>query len=94
MKTTHTQFGKPMGLWLTLSIPLFVSCVQAQQTEPTAAEFEMPVPIRSAEDVALQTAFTFVRIEYSGHPDRARGGWTSDYPEPDRALSSHFRLES
>ncbi len=90
MKTIHMQLGRPVALWLALSIPLFVSSLQAQQAESTATDFEMPVPIRSAEDIAPRTAFTFVRIEYSGHPDRARGGWATDYPDADRNLSRQF----
>ncbi len=90
MTTSHARFGRSMSLWLALSSTLLISSVQTQQTEPAAADFEMPEPIRSAEDVSLQTAFTFVRIQYSGHSERARGGWTTDYPEADRGFSLQF----
>lgn len=85
-----TRIDRPMRLWLALSLPLLVSGVQAQQTEPVATDFEMPVPIRFAEDIPLQAPFTFVRIEYSGHPRRTRGGWMTDYPEADRRFSRQF----
>ncbi len=91
VKTIRVQFGRPIALWLALSTPLFVSSTQGQQTDPTATEFEMPEPIGSVEDIVLQTPFTFVRIEYSGHPDRVRGGWTTDYPTADQAFSRYFQ---
>ncbi len=90
MKTIHARFGRSMSLWVALSFTLPIASVQAQQTEPAATDFEMPVPIRSAGDISLQSAFTFVRIEYSGHPRRTRGGWMTDYPDADRGFSRQF----
>ena len=77
-------------LWLASSSAFFVSNLQAQQTEPVEAEFEMPVPIRSAQQIPFKTsAFAFVRIVYSSPAGaRSRGAWATDYPDADRVLSS------
>jgi hypothetical protein len=91
VKQNHSRFITSTCSWLTLSLTLVVSSLQAQQTEPMEAEFEMPVPIRSVQQIPFKTsAFTFVRVQYSSGPSGRgnRGAWLTDWPEADRVFSS------
>ena len=50
---------------------------------------ELPVPIKNPDDIPFKTsAFTFVRIEYSGVWN---GVWAVDWPAADRNFSAHVQ---
>ena len=95
MKRIDTRLTTSVMSRLALSSMFLVSSLLAQQTEPLEAEFEMPVRIRSAQQISFETsAFTFVRVQYSnGSGGRGnRGGWLTDYPEADRNFSSQVEI--
>ncbi len=95
MNQIDTRLSTSTISWLALSSMFFASSVLAQQTEPLEAEFEMPVPIRSAQQIPFKTsAFTFVRVQYSsGSNGRGnRGAWLTDWPEADRNFSSQVEI--
>ena len=66
-----------------------VSAVHAQQSEQDRPGGELPVPIKNPDDIQFKTsAFTFVRIQYSGVPNRV---WAIDWPAADRSFSAHVQ---
>ena len=66
-----------------------VSAVHAQRSEQDRPEGELPVPIKNPDDIQYKTsAFTFVRIQYSGVPNRV---WAVDWPAADRKFSAHVQ---
>ena len=72
------------GIVLTLMI-VSVSGVLAQQSEQDRREGELPVPIKTPGDIQFKTsAFTFVRIQYSGVSE----SWAVDWPAADRSFSA------
>jgi hypothetical protein len=59
-----------------------------KQSDQAGAEFEMPVPTKSAADIPFKTSqFTFVRIKHSAH-DRGPGAWAVDYPDAELNFSA------
>ena len=74
---------------LALAFAFSVSGGQVRQSEQDRPEGELPTPIRNADDIQFKTsAFTFVRIQYSGVPDWS---WSVDWPAADRAFSSQVQ---
>ena len=66
-------------LILVLVVP--VSGVYAQE--------ELPVPIKNPDDIQFKTsAFTFVRIQYSGVMN---GAWMTDSPTAEQTFSAHVQ---
>ncbi len=66
---------------LVLALVVPVAGVYAQE--------ELPVPIRNTDDIQFKTsAFTFVRIQYSGV---FNGAWKTDWPAADRNFSAHVQ---
>ena len=91
MNRIESRFGASIFVLLALSSGLCFSSLQAQQTDLLRAEYELPVPIRTAQEISFKTsAFTFVRIKYSSGSRARRPGpsWLTDFPDADRALSN------
>lgn len=90
-KRIESKFIASTFSLLALLSALCFSSLQAQQEEPLDAEFEMPVPIRTVQEISFKTsAFTFVRIKYSNRlgPGSTGAAWLTDFPDADRALSN------
>ena len=76
--------------WLVL-VPLALVAVacSAPQEPALVREGELPVPIKTVDDIQFKTsAFTFVRIKYSGVADAS---WAVDWPAADRKFSAHVQ---
>ena len=76
--------------WLVL-VPLALVAVacSAPQEPALVRAAELPVPIKTIDDIQFKTsAFTFVRIQYSGVPNRV---WSVDWPAADRKFSAHVQ---
>ena len=73
-------------LWgVVLALVVFVPGVHAQQSEQDRLEGELPVPIETPDDIQFKTsAFTFVRIQYSGVSE----SWAVDWAPADRSFSA------
>ncbi len=72
--------------WPVLALLVSVSGVYAQQSGQDRLGEELPVPIKSLDDIQFKTsAFTFVRIRYSGD------SWSTDWPRADRSFSAHVQ---
>ena len=75
--------------WLVL-VPLALVAVacSAPQEPALARARELPVPIKTVDDIQFKTsAFTFVRIQYSG----VGNSWAVDWPDADREFSAHVQ---
>jgi beta-lactamase regulating signal transducer with metallopeptidase domain len=84
---TRTAASRPSeGEAATNSTGLAAAGQQSGQDQLGA---QLPVPIKNPDDIQFKTsAFTFVRIKYSGVPDYS---WAVDYPAADRKFSAHVQ---
>ena len=94
MSRIEARFDTSIFSLLVLSWDVCFSGLQAQQVDPLDAEYELPAPIRTVQEIPFKTsAFTFVRAIYASE-SRARApgmSWATDFPDADRAFSSQVQ---
>ncbi len=88
----HIRYEGIATSWLVVALVVSVSGVHAQQSQQSQQDRlgeELPFPIKNPDDIQFKTsAFTFVRIQYSGVPNWA---WAVDWPAADRSFSALFQ---
>ena len=88
----HIRYEGIATSWLVVALVVSVSGVhaqQSQQSQPDRLGEELPVPIKNPDDIQFKTsAFTFVRIQYSGVPNWA---WAVDWPAADRSFTAQVQ---
>ena len=91
MNKIEPRFRTSINSLLAFLSGMYFSCIQAQQVDPLDAEYDLPIPIRTVQEIPFKTsAFTFVRVVYSSNSRRGVGGgsWRTDFPDADQAFSS------
>ena len=77
-------------LAVVLALVASASGLHAQQSGQDRRGDELPVAIVTPDDIQFKTsAFTFVRIQYSGVADT--WSWSVDWPAADRSFSALFQ---